>query len=90
MSRFALAQETNGFAAASQRSRITAQLAALLRSLSGIGREKPRHFGSLGLAARHDSGAGRDLQDYAVAPTTASSRRLHAIAETASWTSPRL
>ncbi len=90
MTRFALAQETNGFAAPAQQSRVIARLTAFLRSLSGAGREKQQHFGSLELAARHDSGAGRVVQDYAVAPPAASARRLHAIAETARWTSPRL
>lgn len=90
MTRFALAQETAGFAAASQHSRVIARLTAFLRGLGRADPEREPHVGRLDLAARHDSAAGREVQDYAVAPPTASARRLHAIAETARWTSPRL
>jgi len=90
MTRFALAQETNGFAAPSQHSRVIARLAAILSGLAGADTGMQLRVGRLETAARHDSGAGRDVQDYAVAPPTASARRLHAIAETARWNLPRL
>lgn len=89
MPRFASALETTRFAVPSRQDRVFTRLTAFLRSLSGAGRQQQR-IGSLDPAARHDSGAGRDLQDYAVAPPTASARRLHATAEAARWTLPRL
>lgn len=90
MTRCALAHETNDFAVPSPQSRVIPRLAAFLRGLAGTGAERPRRVGRLNLAARHDSGAEREVQDYAVAPPTASARRLHATAEAARWTSPRL
>ncbi len=89
MTRFALAQETTRFAVPSQQDRVVARLTAFLRSLSGAGRQQQRS-GSLDPAVRHDSGAGREVQDYAVAPPAASARRLHGLADAARWSLPRL
>ncbi|MEO3430456.1 hypothetical protein AAFN88_16480 [Pelagibius sp. CAU 1746] len=90
MTRIVSVRENIGLAASWQLGRAFARLAAVLRRCPGAGLETQRMFGSLERAARHDCGAGRDVQDYAVAPPVASSRRLHNIAEAARWAVPRL
>ena len=90
MTRCALVHETNDLAAPSQQSRVISRLTAFLRGLAGADAEWQPRVGRLELAARHDSGADREVQDYAAAPPTASARCLHASAEAARWTSPRL